>query len=95
MASLTYKLGLNKKAIDYSKQGVDADGDGKADQIDEDGDGVMDELYVPAAPGIGPFVARACKTAAHEAAAAPANHFTFEEWLERESVDPHTASEIF
>ena len=43
-------------------QGVDADGDGHADQVDEDGDGVMDELYVPAAPGIDPFVARAAKT---------------------------------
>jgi len=95
MASLTYKLGLNKKAIDvrwpasspripgrpcmllcspcarrpllssraqFSVQGVDLDGDGKADQVDEDGDGVLDDLYVCAAPGIDPFVAKNAKT---------------------------------
>ena len=62
MASLNYKMGLNKKAMDFSMQGKDADGDGKADQIDEDGDGVLDELYVCAAPGIDPFVAKAAKT---------------------------------
>jgi len=62
MASLTYKLGLNKKAMDFSMQGRDDDGDGKADQIDEDGDGVLDELYVCAAPGIDPFVAKSAKT---------------------------------
>ena len=43
-------------------QGVDADGDGKADQVDEDGDGILDELYVCAAPGIDPFVAKNAKT---------------------------------
>lgn len=64
MASLTYDLALNKGkgAADYSNQGVDADGDGVADRIDEDGDGELDDLYVPAAPGIDPFVAKACKT---------------------------------
>lgn len=43
-------------------QGKDEDGDGIADRVDEDGDGVLDELYVCAAPGIDPFVARAAKT---------------------------------
>jgi len=62
MASLTYKLQLNKKAIDYSKQGKDEDGDGKADGVDEDGDGEEDLMYVSAAPGIDPFVAKSCKT---------------------------------
>lgn len=46
----------------FSMQGKDEDGDGIADRVDEDGDGVMDELYVCAAPGIDPFVARAAKT---------------------------------
>ena len=62
MASITYKLGLNKKAMDFSMQGVDADGDGKADAVDADGDGVIDDMYTPAAPGIDPFVAAAAKT---------------------------------
>ena len=65
MASITYKLGLNKKAMDFSMQGVDADGDGKADAVDADGDGVMDDMYTPAAPDIDPFVAAAAK-AFHE-----------------------------
>ena len=43
-------------------QGKDEDGDGIADQIDEDGDGILDDLYVCAAPGIDPFVAKAAKT---------------------------------
>ena len=64
MASLTYELGLNKGGgfADYSKQGKDEDGDGVADRVDADGDGVLDDLYVPAAPGIDPFVAKAAKT---------------------------------
>ena len=69
MASLTYELKLNKGEADYSKQGLDADGDGKADVQDLDGDGDIDEgdaavleSYVPAAPGIDPYVARAFKT---------------------------------
>ena len=61
MASITYKLGLNKKAMDFSMQGVDAD-DGKADAVDADGDGVMDDRHTYTAPGIDPFVAAAAKT---------------------------------
>merc|ERR1719230_25448 len=48
--------------MDYSMQGKDADGDGKADGVDLDGDGEEDLMYVSAAPGIDPFVARAAKT---------------------------------
>ena len=48
--------------VQFSMQGKDDDGDGIADRVDEDGDGVLDELYVCAAPGIDPFVAKAAKT---------------------------------
>ena len=53
MASLTYKLALNKGkgTPDFSKMSVDADGDGH-----------LDDDYCPAAPGIDPGVARASKT---------------------------------
>jgi len=67
MASLTYELGLRKDI--YANQGLDEDGDGRADVKDLDGDGDIDEAdaaaletYVPAAPGIDPYVARGCKT---------------------------------
>jgi hypothetical protein len=53
MASLTYKMGMNKGSgtPDFSKMSVDADGDGH-----------LDDDYVPAAPGIDPGVARYSKT---------------------------------
>ena len=53
MASLTYKLNMNKGSgtPDFSKMSVDADGDGH-----------LDDDYVPAAPGIDPGVARFSKT---------------------------------
>lgn len=53
MASLTYKMNMNKGSgtPDFSKMSVDADGDGH-----------LDDDYVPAAPGIDPGVARASKT---------------------------------
>ena len=69
MASLTYDLKLNKNEANFGLQGKDADGDGKADVQDLDGDGDIDEAdaaaletYVPAAPGIDPYVARGFKT---------------------------------
>ena len=67
MASLTYELGLRKDI--FANQGKDEDGDGRADVVDLDGDGDIDEedrakfdTYVPAAPGIDPYVAHSCKT---------------------------------
>ena len=67
MAGLTSELGLRKDVFAF--QGKDEDGDGRADVVDLDGDGDIDaadaamlETYVPAAPGIDPYVARACKT---------------------------------
>ena len=53
MASLTYKMALNKGSgtPDFSKMSVDADGDGH-----------LDDDYVPAAPGIDLGVARFSKT---------------------------------